>query len=196
MAFARRLAVTAGPVVVRADANTPKIDGFDISETRTHWRSGRHGLMGEPGDDVMWGPVVEHRLMDVLRTWLSERPEELDAIRRERPGGPLAVSHHTGRRKGSPGRPRRYDSIWATTEFRVMAVSYRFDSEVQTVSDHASPWRIWRGVSRGRVLANRHWRARGISLNPLPHSGHGRVTPRLRDTAVVVPTAPEALDAA
>jgi endonuclease/exonuclease/phosphatase family metal-dependent hydrolase len=129
-----------GPVLVGADANTPEVDGIDFHDSLTHWRTGSVGLHGDRGDDVLWGPAVTHDLHDVLRTFLATRPDELKAIRGLRPGGPLEVSHVTGRRSSVPGSgvPRRYDSIWATRDFEVLNVAYLLEPAIAAGSDHAA----------------------------------------------------------
>ena len=99
-----------GSGLLGADANTPAVDAIDFEETRTHWDTGRRILKGAPGDDVLWGPQKTHALRDVLRRWLEDHPENLEAIRRARPDGPLLISHRTGRRKGIEGTPRRFNS--------------------------------------------------------------------------------------
>jgi hypothetical protein len=54
VAFARRLSVRQGPVLMGADANTPLIDAADFAATCTHWHTGDRHLNGEPGDDLFW----------------------------------------------------------------------------------------------------------------------------------------------
>jgi hypothetical protein len=89
---------TAGPLIVGADANTPEIDHPDRDLVRTRWFTGLRKLAGEPGDDVMFGGQPEHRLDDAFRCWLDQHPHDLARIRDDRPSGPLAVSHRTGKR--------------------------------------------------------------------------------------------------
>jgi hypothetical protein len=55
---------------------------------------------------------------------------------RDFPDGPLRVSHRTGKRGGSQGRPHRYDSIWITDHFTVEKIEYHYD-EACRLSDHA-----------------------------------------------------------
>lgn len=73
-----------------------------------------------------------------MRTWLEGRPEEMARIREERPEGPLAISHRSGKTRQHPGNPRRYDHIYATrTDFRVDHVEYLYDQACAAGSDHA-----------------------------------------------------------
>ena len=50
-----------GPVILGADANTPKLDPVDDAAVRTHWHTGFHKLNGRPGDDELWGPSPRHQ---------------------------------------------------------------------------------------------------------------------------------------
>jgi hypothetical protein len=132
-AFTNWLCEREGPVLVGADANTPKEDPVDDTAVRTHWHTGYRKLNGDPGDDVLWGAWPRHGLRDCLRTWLAAdtaRLRDLD------PNGPLAVSHYTAKRKDHPGHPRRFDAIWATSDFEVIDVRY-LSSEIGLLSDHA-----------------------------------------------------------
>jgi endonuclease/exonuclease/phosphatase family metal-dependent hydrolase len=72
-----------------------------------------------------------------LRVWLDEHPEDLEAIRQLRPAGPLVVSHRTGRRTGREGTPRRFDSIWVSSDYAVLDVQYLYDEALAAGSDHA-----------------------------------------------------------
>ena len=136
--FARWLAGQAGPALFGADANTPEIDHPDFARTRTHWHTGARRLGGAPGDDLLWGPDKLHPLRDVLRRWFDDRPDELEALKRESPTGPLRVSHRTGRRKSGAGNPRRFDSIWVSDHFEVGAVEYPYAESCAAGSDHSA----------------------------------------------------------
>lgn len=129
----------AGPIIVGADANSPKIDHPDYSLTKSWWHTGSVKMRGRPGDDGLWGPNLQHNLEDALRLWLKMHPEELAAIVAERPDGPLAISHWTGKRTLRPeaGVARRYDSIWVTNDFDVRRIEYLVDS-MGVLSDHAA----------------------------------------------------------
>jgi hypothetical protein len=94
VAFAFRLSTQSGPLLFGADANTPLIDAPDFVKTRTHWHTGRLRLLGEPGDDLLFGPGKAHDLEDALRRWLVVHPDEMDRLRAIGPGG------------GSPRRAR------------------------------------------------------------------------------------------
>jgi endonuclease/exonuclease/phosphatase family metal-dependent hydrolase len=109
-----------------------------FQHTRTHWHTGRRILSGAPADDLLVGPAKLHPLQDALRRWLDEHPEELDRLRAERPGGPLALSYRTGRRKLHPGTDRWFDSIWVSPQFEVDAVAYPYAECIAAGSDHAA----------------------------------------------------------
>jgi exonuclease III len=122
-----------GPMIIGADANTPKFDPVDDAGVRTHWHTGDRRLNGSPGDDDLWGPSPRHRLKDCLRTWLAADRTRATSLH---PDGPLAVSHYTGKRKARGGTPRRFDSIWVTPDFKVRDVQY-LSHEIGRLSDHA-----------------------------------------------------------
>lgn len=123
-----------GPVILGMDANSPWVDHPDPAQVECcfAWlgprRFERHLL----------GPEATHGLGDVLRTWLADHPDEMARVRRDRPDGPLAISHRSGKKDGHPGNPRRYDHIYATrTDFRVNHVEYLYDEGCAAGSDHA-----------------------------------------------------------
>jgi exonuclease III len=122
-----------GPVILGADANTPKLDPVDDAAVRTHWHTGFRKLNGGPGDDELWGPSPRHQLRDCLRVWLAADPSRARDID---PDGPLAVSHYTAKRRNHPGNPRRFDAIWTTADFTVTDVRY-LSEELGRLSDHA-----------------------------------------------------------
>lgn len=130
------LAGQSGPVVVGAQANTPEVDHPDFARTQVHVRSGYEDLDEGRGEDVMFGPEKSHELTDAFRRWLADNPEEHERIRRERPEGPLAVSHYTGFGRGT--NPRRYDTIWVSDHFAVTHVAYHYEEACAVGSDHAA----------------------------------------------------------
>jgi hypothetical protein len=136
VAFASWLSAHQGPVVLGADANTPLIDAADFTATRTHWHTGSRRLKGERGDDLLFGPGKIHPLDDALRRWLADHPADAAALA-DRPSGPLAITHRTGRRKNSPGTGRRFDSIWITSHWNVRHIDHLYDAGVAAGSDHA-----------------------------------------------------------
>jgi hypothetical protein len=136
VAFARLVSALQGPVLLGADANTPLIDAVDFAATRTHWHTGRRILHGEPGDDLLFGPGKIHPLDDALRRWLADHPAEAAALA-QRPLGPLAVTHRTGKRRGSPGTGRRFDSIWMSRHWTVSRIDHLYDEGIAAGSDHA-----------------------------------------------------------
>ena len=133
VSFTDWLCSREGPVIVGADANTPKLDPVDDNAVQTHWYTGFRKLNGDPGDDVLWGSSPRHQLKDCLRTWLAMDPAR---VRDLDPDGPLAVSHYTAKRKDHPGHPRRFDAIWATPDVEVLDVRY-LSEEIGRLSDHA-----------------------------------------------------------
>lgn len=138
VAFARWLATEPGAVVFGADTNTPETDHPDFARTRCHWHTGHPGLeIDEVGEDALTGPDKLHPLRDCLRVWLEGSPHEAERIRAERPDGPLAISHRTGKRRARPGNARRFDSIWVTSHFEVRDVLYDYDGAIAAGSDHA-----------------------------------------------------------
>src|SRR6516164_4469945 len=137
VAFARWLSTQNVPLLFGADANTPFIDALDFADTRTHWHTGYRKLQGEPGDDLLVGPNKVHGLDDALRRWLALHPDEMDRLRANHPSGPLAMTHRTGRRKDSPGNPRRFDSVWVSRHWVVRHIEHLYDEGIAAGSDHA-----------------------------------------------------------
>jgi exonuclease III len=133
LAVTHWLCERTGPMILGADANTPKLDPIDDAAVRTHWHTGSRRVNGGRGDDELWGPSARHRLKDCLRTWLAADPARATHLD---PDGPLAVSHYTGKRKTHVGTPRRFDSIWVTPDFTVRDVQY-LSHEIGRLSDHA-----------------------------------------------------------
>lgn len=136
-ALLRWINATPGQVIVGADANTPEIDHPNPAMTQTHWHTGRAKLGGDRGDDVVFGGALHHRLRDAHRLWLQQHPDVLSSIIRERPKGPLAVSHRTGKTRRSPGVPRRFDTLWVGPELEVLLSVYDYANAVTAGSDHA-----------------------------------------------------------
>jgi hypothetical protein len=136
VAFARWLSAQRRPVLLGADANTPRIDAADFAATRTHWHTGDRRLHGEPGDDLLFGPGKTHSLQDALRRWLADHPGQAATLA-DRPYGPLAITHRTGRRKDSPGTGRRFDSIWITGHWTVQHIEHLYAAGIAAGSDHA-----------------------------------------------------------
>ena len=94
-------------------------------------------VCGEPGDDRLFGPGKVHDLDDALRRWLALHPNEMDSLRASKPSGPLAITHWTGRRRASPGTPRRFDSVWVSRHWVVRNIEHLYDEGIAAGSDHA-----------------------------------------------------------
>jgi len=137
VAFASWLGAATGPVILGADANTPKIDAADFALTRTHWHTGARHLRGEPGDDLLFGPGKIHGLDDALRRWLAGHPDVAAAAAADRPRGPIVITHRTGKRRNSPGTGRRFDSIWVTPHWAVEHIDHLYNDAIRAGSDHA-----------------------------------------------------------
>lgn len=131
--LAEWLAQVDGPVIMAGDFNTPAVDPPDFDRVHTHWHTGEPHLDGAPGDDLLVGPQPVHGLRDALRTYLGEHPEKLEAVRAERPEGPLAVSYCTG---GRDDQRYRYDAVWLSDHFRVDTVEYLYEDSVAAGTDH------------------------------------------------------------
>jgi hypothetical protein len=137
VAFASWLCTQNVPLLFGADANTPLIDALNFADTRTHWHTGYRKLQGEAGDDCLFGPCKVHDLDDALRRWLAFHPHEMDRLQNSKPYGPLAITHRTGRRKDSPGNPRRFDSVWVSRHWVVRRIEHLYEEGIAAGSDHA-----------------------------------------------------------
>lgn len=125
------------PLVLGADANTPKVDHPDPDRARTHWPTGADKLQGGVGDDVMFGGRPAHHLEDAYRRFLNQNPGLLQDVAVHRPQGPLAVSHVSVNRLGNVQRPRRYDALWISRHFDVLHVDHDLDGALRAGTDHA-----------------------------------------------------------
>ena len=113
------------PIVLGIDANAPKVDHPDIARNKWWW----------PDEAKLLGEQRIHDLRDAFRDYLMSNPDIYEAIVQDRPEGPLAVSHITG--KGRKGTRRRYDFIFVTPDIRVKKVEYIFEEACAAGSDHA-----------------------------------------------------------
>ena len=113
------------PVVLGIDANAPEVDHPDITKNEWYWND-------EP---KLLGEERIHDLRDAFRDYLMSNPDIYETIVQNRPEGPLAVSHITG--KGRRGTERRYDFIFVTPDIRVKKVEYIFEEACAAGSDHA-----------------------------------------------------------
>ena len=78
-----------------------------------------------------------HDLSDALRRWLALYPDEMDRLRAGKPSGPLVITNRTGRRKDSPGNPRRFDSVWVSRHWIVRHIEHLYEEGLEAGSDHA-----------------------------------------------------------
>lgn len=114
-----------GHTIVGIDANTPKTDHPVFDKNEWWWQD-------EP---VLLGESATHGLRDCLRSHLIERPDQLAEIARQRPTGPLAISHVRGRRQNATAC--RYDFIYVSPAISVLDIKYLYEESVQAGSDHA-----------------------------------------------------------
>lgn len=130
------LELTFGPAILGLDANSPDVDHPDHERSIFHWQQDpfarcEPALIGPPS-------ARRHRLEDSLRRWFADHPEHLATLAKQSPDGPLACTYD----RGSAGRPKpsRFDSIWATPEFRVESVQHHWNGATSVPfggSDHA-----------------------------------------------------------
>ena len=113
------------PLVVGIDRNTPRVDHPELEQCDWFWDA----------EERLYGPDPKHDLEDVLRVYLGEHPDEMGAIRNERPTGPLATSHLRGHKT-----PARYDAIYVSSEFEVVEVEYHWEDALEAGSDHGLVW--------------------------------------------------------
>ena len=113
------------PVVLGIDANAPKVDHPDIARNKWWW----------PDEAKLLGEQKIHDLRYAFRDYLMNNPDLLETIVRNRPKGPLAVSHLRG--KGSNQKASRYDFIFVTPDIKVKKVEYMFEEACAAGSDHA-----------------------------------------------------------
>lgn len=118
-----------------ADAPRPLILGADLNT----WRDPVDLIEAGPADPYcreysFVGPNPPHGLRDAFRAKL-ERKGQLGRIRRERPCGPLAVSHVI-----RSGAPHRMDRIFVSPDLIPMDGGYELYDAVRAGSDHALHW--------------------------------------------------------
>lgn len=123
-ALSRWLERTGRGGVLGIDANAPKVDHpeHELNE----WRF--------PEEALVLGAQAPHALADAYRLWLLHNPSALDAIRSQRPVGPLAISHKTWMRKRE--RPRRYDFVLVPSDAAVADVVHHYDDAILAGSGH------------------------------------------------------------
>ena len=136
LALARWLERVQGTVLVGVNTDSLRTDHPDRRRIRTRRPTGRGGLQtGEPGDDLMFGPRPIHRLGDAMRRWLDHHPDELAQARRDRPDGPLAVTHQFEWRDET--LESRRDLLWVTADLEVATIDHHYQAAVDAGSDHA-----------------------------------------------------------
>ena len=118
-----------------AEAKHPVVLGADLNT----WRDPVDLVPADPEDDffeehAFVGLDPPHGLVDAYRSVL-ESSGQLDQLRRDRPGGPLAVSHVL-----SGGAEHRMDRIFASPGLRVIAADYAYEEALESGSDHALHW--------------------------------------------------------
>jgi hypothetical protein len=123
-AVAAALARCELPFVFAIDANEPR---FETLETVTFHRNG--GQVGEAQVAALLGMSPLHRGRDLLREQIATTgaiPETAEA---------LAVTYQT-HGGGEAGR-RRFDSIWATADFKLDALRTLYGEALEAGTDHA-----------------------------------------------------------
>jgi endonuclease/exonuclease/phosphatase family metal-dependent hydrolase len=125
MILAEWLKTRNHPVILGIDANAPKVDHPDITKNEWWW----------PDEPKLLGKEKIHDLRDAFRDYLINDQALNASIEQNRPKGPLAVSHVTG--KGRKPIERRYDFIFVTPDIRVRRVDYLFEESRAAGSDHA-----------------------------------------------------------
>lgn len=124
-AMARWLAEARRPVVIGADLNT-WADDVDLTVADPE-----HAYFHE---HVFVGLDPPHGLRDAYRQVLLT-DGTLETIRRQRPEGPLAVSHVL-----SDGAQHRMDRIYASDDLAVTSGGYDYETALLGGSDHALHW--------------------------------------------------------
>jgi len=101
------------------DANEPKVDSMLETEVEffDNRDKGRCAAM-------IFGSNSRHALLDSYKT-------HLQAVGAEVKASPLATSYLAA------GQPRRYDHIFHAPRWKVIAMSYDYDSAIKASSDHA-----------------------------------------------------------
>lgn len=113
------------PLLAGFDRNGPKFERIDSPEW---WPRDSMRLLG---DDA------PHDLRDVYLDYLDQHPKRRERIRDAQRAGPLATSYDRGRARPVPSR---YDAIYASPEFSVIAAGYDWQRAIEAGSDHALVW--------------------------------------------------------
>ena len=109
-------------------------ENIDVERIVTNDQKGDGGKAAA----MLLKPSGVHSMSDAYRLWLSQMPEEEEALRRVKDNesnlldSPLAVSYRT-----SKNGKRRYDYVMVSHHWHVRNVSYLFDEGLLHGSDHA-----------------------------------------------------------
>lgn len=113
------------PLLAGIDRNGPKFERIDHVEW---WPRDSMRLLGD---------AAPHDLRDVYLDYLDQHPKRRTRIRDAQPAGPLATSYDRGSARPVPSR---YDAIYASPEFSVLAAGYDWQRAIEAGSDHALVW--------------------------------------------------------
>lgn len=113
------------PTILGMDANSPCVDHPDLRES-IFYRDGEREILGDS---------VKHDLRDAYRVYLENNPKAHEAVLKERPNGPIAISHFTGTKEKIP---RRYDFLFSSKEFEVERMEYPLEQSLAAGSDHSA----------------------------------------------------------
>jgi hypothetical protein len=120
-AVAVELAGIKSPFVFGIDANEPESETVD--SITFHWAAGRSGVKKA---EALLGLDPIHRGRDLFREWLTASG-----------GEPASAEVLLATYAPSPEFHRRFDSMWATPEFGLLAFETRFDDVAAAGGDHA-----------------------------------------------------------
>ena len=134
--WAAWLATRKALTIVGLDANSPKID-HPYVDRNVYWDD---RALGSQDEWLLHDPArAPHCLRDAFRLYLDRNPGAFDELCRQRPTGPLAVSHVNRSRVVSE---RRYDFVYLTPDLVPESVHHLTDvlelpATGPRLSDHA-----------------------------------------------------------
>ena len=120
-AVAIELSGIASPVVFAIDANEPLSE--TVESVKFHWEDGRSGVRKLQS---LLGVEPRHRGRDLLREWLVANG-----------GEPASAEVLLATYAPSETFQRRFDSMWATEEFRLVDFATHMEEIVSAGGDHA-----------------------------------------------------------